>query len=188
MFNYHSLKTLLIVVVVSIFFAVPVLAQPLGVLPDPRLTSGAVDSAVTQANIMSTICVHGYTARVRHVTAAEKREDLARYHQALPDWPAGPYEIDHLISLELGGSNDINNLWPEPMSLSVIPAQAGIHVDDKMDARLQSSGMTDLGARKKDRVENYLHRQVCEGRISLKDAQEEISHDWVKVYEGMEGK
>ncbi len=163
MFNYHSLKTLLIVVVVSIFFAVPVLAQPLGVLPDPRLTSGAVDSAVTQANIMSTICVHGYTARVRHVTAAEKREDLARYHQALPDWPAGPYEIDHLISLELGGSNDIRNLWPEPYT-------------------------GPLGARKKDRVENYLHRQVCAGKISLKDAQEEISHDWVKVYEGMEGK
>ncbi len=144
----------------ALFFVLTAFAAPMGVLPDPALTPGATSAAVTQADIMSTICVHGYTARVRHVTAAEKREARARYLAAHPDWPAGPYEIDHLISLELGGSNDTSNLWPEPY--------AG-----------------PLGARKKDRVENYLHRQVCEGRISLKDAQEEIRTDWVKVYEEM---
>ena len=48
--------------------------------------------------------------------------------------------------------------------------------------------MTDLGARKKDRVENYLHRLVCAGKISLKDAQKAIKTDWTKVYEEMKGK
>ncbi|MDA8170291.1 MAG: hypothetical protein M0Z48_00480 [Nitrospiraceae bacterium] len=118
-----------------------------------------MDPTVTQANIRQTICVHGYTAQVRHITAAEKRHDLARYRAKYSAWPAGPYEIDHLISLELGGSNDIPNLWPEPYS-------------------------GPLGARKKDQVEDYLHRQVCAGKITLKDAQEAIKN-WPAVYKEM---
>ncbi len=144
------------VILLALLLTVPAFAFPLGVLPDPALTPGAVDPAVTLANIMSTICVHGYTAKVRHVTAAEKRQDLARYLTAHPDWPKGPYEDDHDISLELGGSNDLANRWPEPYS-------------------------GPLGARQKDQVENYLHRQVCAGKISLKAAQEAIKK-WPEVY------
>ena len=57
----------------------------------------------------------------------------------------GEYEVDHLISLELGGSNDISNLWPEAAN-----PKPGFH--------------------KKDSVDNYLHDQVCSGAISLQDA------------------
>jgi len=63
------------------------------------------------------------------------------------------YEVDHLISLELGGSNAIRNLWPEPY------AGAG-------------------GARAKDVIENRLHALVCAGRISLATAQKEIVRWW----------
>lgn len=69
----------------------------------------------------------------------------------------GEYEVDHLISLELGGSNDISNLWPE--SAEPIP---GFH--------------------EKDKVENYLHAEVCSGNISLKEAQLKIANNWEEFY------
>lgn len=76
-------------------------------LPDPVLTPGVADPAVTQANIDTTICVHGYTAKVRNVPDSEKRAVFAEYHI---DPKSDRFEVDHLISLELGGSNDIKNL------------------------------------------------------------------------------
>ena len=72
----------------------------------------------------------------------------------------GEYEVDHLISLELGGSNAIANLWPE----AAIP-MPGFH--------------------EKDAVENYLHSQVCTGAISLLQAQQEVASNWLQVYQQM---
>lgn len=70
-------------------------------------------------------------------------------------------EIDHLISLELGGDNGITNEWPQPYE----PRP---------------------GAHEKDQVENWLHKQVCSGKISLAQAQAEIATDWYSVYLAME--
>jgi hypothetical protein len=70
----------------------------------------------------------------------------------------GEYEVDHLVPLELGGSNDIANLWPE----SAAPPR-GFH--------------------EKDVVENHLHDQVCGGSMSLLDAQRAIATNWIDVYE-----
>jgi hypothetical protein len=68
------------------------------------------------------------------------------------------YELDHLIPLELGGCPDCQeNLWLEPY-----------------DPR--------PGARQKDRVENFLHREVCSGAMPLEDAQKAIASDWYKIY------
>jgi hypothetical protein len=66
------------------------------------------------------------------------------------------YEIDHDVSLELGGSNDINNLWPEP--------------NDKKTSNT------------KDGLENKLHTLVCNHSIRLKTAQAAIRGDWTKAY------
>ncbi|HKW85912.1 MAG TPA: hypothetical protein VJM82_02480, partial [Nitrospiraceae bacterium] len=71
-------------------------------------------------------------------------------------------EIDHLISLELGGSNDLTNLWPEPYS----PAP---------------------GAHEKDKLENALHKAVCGGKMTLKEAQQKIATDWYAAYKEMQG-
>jgi hypothetical protein len=65
--------------------------------------------------------------------------------------------VDHLISLELGGSNGIANLWPETTE-----PRPGYH--------------------EKDRFENYLHDQVCRGAISLSAAQRRIAEDWLKYW------
>jgi hypothetical protein len=65
---------------------------------------------------------------VRHVTAAIKRQVFAEYFGRVPGMQ-GHYEIDHLISLELGGSNDPKNLWPE--SYYTVPFNG--HVKDKLE-------------------------------------------------------
>ncbi len=122
-----------------------------GQLPDPHCTPGSVDPAITQADIGSTICRSGYTAKVRPSTSETTK---AKYDVAYPAYgiPSGDHsELDHLVSLELGGSNDITNLWPEVGSLP----------------------------NPKDKVENALHRAVCEGKVSLRAAQKAIASDWM---------
>ncbi len=122
--------------------------------PDPRCTPGAVFSGVSSAQL----CVAGYTKTVRNVPASEKVQVFAEY--GITSHAPGQYEIDHLISLELGGNNELANLWPE--AASPLP---GFH--------------------QKDKVENYLHDKVCSGAMSLKDAQHEIATNWLAAYDTM---
>src|SRR5437016_11891368 len=86
-------------------------------LPDSICTPGVADPRVTQANILTTICVSGYTTKVRPSTAytnALKVEQIRAYGYA--DTNPTDYEEDHLIPLELGGHpTDPKNLWPEPL-------------------------------------------------------------------------
>jgi len=127
-------------------------ASPADSYPDPALTPGAVFPNVTEKEV----CRPGYASGARRVSSKEKREVFRRYGKEKPKDPQS-YEVDHFISLGLGGSNDIANLWPEPAGPKP-------------------------GFREKDRVENYLHSEVCAGRITLKEAQERIKEDWYKVY------
>ena len=117
--------------------------------PDPVLTPGAVFDGVTADQV----CVAGYSSSVRDVSSGERSQVYAEY--GIVDMP-GADEVDHYIPLELGGSNDIANLWPEPYEAP--------------------------GAHEKDRVENYLHDQVCSGALALGDAQQMILGDWYAVY------
>jgi hypothetical protein len=125
-----------------------------GPLPDKQCTPGAVFSNVT----IDAICSPGYTKMVRNVPTSLKREVYAEY--GVKHRVKGEYEVDHLISLELGGSNEIANLWPEPAE-----PKPGFH--------------------EKDKVENYLHEQVCSGRMDLRTAQTAIARDWLSVYQKM---
>jgi hypothetical protein len=125
------------------------------VLPDPRCTPGALNAAVNQGDIYRTICREGWTETVRPpeaITEAEKRASMQAYGDT---GPLHAYEYDHLVPLELGGApNDPRNLWPEP-GTSPNP---------------------------KDHVEWALNRLVCEGRVPLARAQEEIATNWIKLY------
>ncbi len=149
--------------VVTIAWAPPVRGKSAGCvstdgLPDADCTPGALNPAVTQDTIGATICVSGYTQTVRpptSYTSPLERQLLVAY--GLPGASPADFELDHLISLELGGApRDVANLWPE--------AYAG-----------------PFGARQKDRVENYLHAQVCSGARSLTEAQRLIATDWTGV-------
>ncbi len=122
------------------------------VLPDPNCTPGAVNSAVTQANIASTICRSGWTSTVRppeSYTNELKVEQMAAYGEP---GTTGGYEEDHLVPLELGGSpTSTLNLWPEPGA----------------------------SPNEKDGVENAAHHAVCGGRMSLAAAQQAIATNWI---------
>lgn len=126
--------------------------QALNGLPDKGCTPGAVISGVTKDQV----CTSGWAKSVRNVTSGEKDQVFSEY--GIISYQSGEYEVDHLISLELGGSNDLANLWPESSE-----PKPGFH--------------------EKDRVENYLHNQVCNGAITLQEAQQKISTNWLEVYQ-----
>src|SRR5450830_1158060 len=130
-----------------------------GDLPDPILTPGATNPEVTQENIDENICVAGWTKTVRPTVAYTnklKKQQIAQY--SYDDTDPAHYEEDHLISLQLGGNpKDPKNLWPEPYD-------------------------GECGARKKDVLETKLKRLVCTGEVSLQDAQQAISSNWIEAY------
>ena len=123
-----------------------------GLLPDRSCTPGAIDPAVTQANIGSTICRAGYTDTVR---PPEAQTEAFKWNEAEPAYGQHDVsgELDHLIPLELGGDNDAKNLWVEA---GPIPNP-------------------------KDAVENALNQAVCSGQITLRAAQREIAGNWLKA-------
>jgi hypothetical protein len=136
--------------------------------PDPILTPGALNPAVTQASIGSTICVSGWTAKIRppsDYTNALKIKQIAAYGYSNTSTAA--YEEDHLISLELGGSpTDPRNLWPEPHTVSLADGRS-------------------TGADVKDGFETHLKHEVCDGTITLAQAQAQIGDHWVHAYFGI---
>lgn len=122
-----------------------------GAYPDPECTPGAIFAYATKEEI----CVPGYSRSVRDVSSAKKESIYGAY--GITSRSPGQYKIDHLISLQLGGSNDAANLFPKAAE-----PRPGFH--------------------EKDEIENYLHAQMCEGNITLKEAQVLISRHWLEVY------
>lgn len=121
-------------------------------LPDSACTPGAIFPDATTEQI----CAPGYSKNVRNVPDSVKEQVYSEY--GIKSRAPGQYEVDHLISLELGGSNDIANLWPEPAE-----PRPGFH--------------------EKDKVENYMHDQVCSGTVTLQQAQVEIAKNWLAIFQ-----
>jgi hypothetical protein len=125
-----------------------------GPLPDPACTPGDIFPDVTKDQV----CTSGYSSSVRNVPASEKDAVYAEY--GITHHSTGQYEVDHYVSLELGGSNDISNLFPEAAAPT-----PGFH--------------------EKDKVENYLHDQMCSSNLTLAEAQRQIATNWLAVYQQM---
>jgi len=126
--------------------------------PDPKLTPGDVFTEATKEDV----CTPGWAREHRHVTDADRARVYAEYLDsqrtcACIDGSPSCCEVDHLIPLELGGSNDLRNLWPQP-------------------------DLPKPGDAEKDQLENTLHRLVCKGTLSLADAQKCIATDWPKCW------
>jgi hypothetical protein len=122
-----------------------------------------LNSAVTQATIKTTICVSGWTATVRpssSYTSKLKAEQLATYaylHPGDPMWNAAGTEEDHRLPLELGGHpSDPLNLSPEEHP----------------------------GSFTKDAAENKAHSDVCNGRLTLAEAQRVFVLTYLGPYPG----
>ncbi len=130
--------------------------------PDPETTPGVTNSQVTQANIQQTICVRGWTGTIRpprSYTDTLKRQQLQGTR--FKDKNSAHYEEDHFISLELGGHpRDAKNLWPEMWGTPGTPLTSRGPFPPSL-----------VGAKAKDRVENALNAAVCNGTMTLQEAQ-----------------
>lgn len=111
-------------------------------LPDPKCTPGAVTPGIITPDVCPVV---NQDKLGRTVTAAQK----AFVRQEYNDQNAG--EVDHLIPLELGGSNGDDNLWVEDGPAPNI----------------------------KDSVERKAHTAVCHGTFTLEYAQTQISTNWI---------
>lgn len=120
-----------------------------GILPDPVCTPGRVASTDR-----AVVCVAGYSAEHRPPSRETNRVKAAAVRAYGLDEPS---ELDHLIPLSLGGSNDVRNLWPEPG-----PVPNG-----------------------KDKVERSLLTAVCRHGADLETAQQAIAEDWTTAVEAI---
>jgi hypothetical protein len=116
-----------------------------GALPDRRCTPGRADTQDLQV-----IC-HTSTALRRHVTRRTELGILAAY--GIPLAQKNRYKIDHLIPLEMGGSNDPANLWPQLVAESL----------------------------RKDLSERLAHELVCRHHASVAELQQRFTEDWTRV-------
>jgi len=120
-------------------------------LPDRRLTPGRYHAVK-----LEDVCGVGRYEQARVESAEMKQAVLREY--GMPTGAAEDHEIDYLVIPELGGDEDIHNLWPEPY------------------------GSTVWNARVKDELEERLHSMVCAQTIDLETAQREIATDWIVAY------
>ncbi|MGZ5009202.1 MAG: hypothetical protein ACXV8W_14955 [Methylobacter sp.] len=133
-----------------VLFAV-MLAVAFSVSADPRIRTTDI----------SDICTNS-TGQFRKVSKSEKmtvyRRDgvIGGNHTGICAGAQG-CEVDHRISLELGGSNDTSNLMIQPY-------------------------FGECNAHDKDRLENRLHKLVCAGALPIEVAQQEIYDDWKAAY------
>jgi len=124
---------------------------------DPILPNLKLTPCVYRKNLNETqICQTKWGLDKRYVTLSMKKQVFAEY--GIPYSRHSEFEVDHLISRELGGADDVRNLWPE----SYITQPWNAH--------------------RKDRLENYLHKLVCTNQITLQEARREILHDWTVSY------
>lgn len=101
------------------------------------------------------VCTPDYTETVRPSNFYTRNLKIIQMDAMELPGEAKDYELDHAESLELcGAPRDPNNLWPQPWP----------------------------EARKKDKLENFLHRQVCNGKITLEEAQKEVWPNWEFYY------
>ena len=111
--------------------------------PNPQLTPGKICTPFDP-----NFSRYRYPAQIpycnRNVTLEEKQKVAAAYGISDSDW--SQYEFDHLIPLSAGGSDDFENIWPQPIS----------------------------EAREKDKVELDIYNNLNSGAIGQDQAIQEI--------------
>jgi len=122
-----------------------------GVAPKRSLTPGATLAVTTKE-----VCEADFAQNIPVIPDSVQQKVFEAYgiRNPKPD----TYEVDYLITPELGGATTIRNLWPEPYHAPVWNA----HV--------------------KDDLENRLHRMVCSGELDLATAQRDIAANWIAAY------
>ena len=90
------------------------------------------------------------------VTLKLEQKVFARYR--LPWERRVEYKIDHLIPTELGGADTLDNLWP------------------------QSVRARPYGTDRKELLAEVLLKKIRDGKLTIEQAQEAISRDWIDAF------
>lgn len=131
-------------------------------VPDPACTPGAINPSVTTAIVRDS----NFTAKClrKDVTSqAEKETTYAAYAIARPANNEGQNhicELDHLVPLQLGGADTLDNVWPQC-------GPPGMMMENRY-------------FKEKNKVEDYLLMMVKIGKMELGDAQKGIAADWTQ--------
>jgi hypothetical protein len=134
-------------------------------VPDPNCTPGAINPTLTIEVLKDQRFT---TSCVRDVATQEQQKETTY------DWYTLPHpshnsgedqicELDHLISLEIGGADTLDNIWPQC-------GPTGVSLRQRF-------------FKEKDIVEDFLAMQVRADRMDLVDAQRGIATDWTRFLE-----
>jgi hypothetical protein len=121
-------------------------------LPDRGLTPGA-----TRPVGLADICPQTDDDDLDPAVSPSTKQTVFQEY-GVTDTPVENFQVDYLINPQLGGTDDVRNLWPEPYKSKV------------------------WNARAKDALENRLHNMVCSQQIDLAEAQHEIATNWIAAY------
>jgi len=150
-----------ILLALALLGAVATAAHADDAVPDLAKTPGLARAGLS----VQKICTIKWGKDERHVTDAMKKAVFAAYGysgyqdpRCVADAHGKTCEIDHLVSRELGGADEVKNLWPE------------------------AYGSTPWNAHLKDKLENRLHKEVCAKHITITQARSMIVNDWRQAY------
>lgn len=116
-----------------------------------NITTPGAKSKANEAQV----CAADFEAKAKPVAGWQRAEALSRYGKRAND---ESIEVDHLIPVAIGGTNDPDNLWPIP--------------DNK-----------EYGVAAKRELDVKLRELVCNKTLPLKTAQDAVRKDWVKAYD-----
>jgi len=154
MMKLHSSTRSIVTIAASIIFLFPATFAQQGPqggrLPNPSITPGA-----TLKVSKDDLCGPTRKEAEGNIPISLKTKVFQLYK--IRTEATAPQNIDHLIPISLGGSNAIENLWPQPLS-------------------------GEWNYNQKNQLERKLHRMVCKGELDLATAQRDISTDWVSAY------
>jgi len=153
-FGYGALAA---IAIVTVLFSTPNLhrsvAEMAVSLPNRALTPGA-----TRSVSLNEVCAAG-DEDLDPAVPASRQETVFQEYGISAAHSEKDFQVDYLISPQLGGTDDVRNLWP------------------------QSYKQTTWNANAKDALERHLYRLVCDRKIELAEAQREISTDWIAAYQ-----
>jgi hypothetical protein len=136
-----------------VFTAAVILGAP--AFAAAQLPSGFHTPGATVKADAAKVCGADFAASAKPVSSWQRNEALTRYGRRPEDF-AG--ELDHLVPVSLGGSNDPDNLWAMPAN-------------------------GEYGPDAKHTLEATLREMVCaEKKLTLRQAQDAMKKDWVKAY------
>ena len=121
--------------------------------PDALPVAAFTPGATVEIEVRD-VCAGSLPAQ--EIDAAVRATVLRRY--GMESVPPDEYELDYLITPQLGGAPDPRNLWPQ-----------------RYRQRVWNAGV-------KDQLEDLLPRLVCQGAVDLRTAQQDIAVDWVAAY------